>query len=366
MRSGAAMAPGDRRAVAIWLMVVAALVFGMVVLGGVTRLTESGLSMTDWNPVTGWIPPLSEPEWQEEFEKYRASPEYRQINRGMALADFKTIFWYEFWHRVLGRIIGLAFLVPFMVFLFRKRLDPPMTRRLWLLFVLGGLQGLVGWFMVKSGLVDRPSVSQYRLAMHLGLAFLIYGMLVWTIAGLLHTPDYGSAEPGIARPRRGVGWLLALVSVTIVSGAFVAGLDAGLYYNTFPLMDGRVVPADYLADEPWWLNPFQNVAAVQFNHRLLAIATVVAIFATWFGLARSSLTTRTRLAARALAAMAVLQALIGVMALLAYVPVWLGALHQIGALVLFTLTILLLDSLRQREAQSRRSISRSSDRRSAR
>jgi len=348
MTTIATMDTGDRQAVARWLLAVAALIFVMVVLGGVTRLTESGLSMTDWRPATGWIPPLDEAQWQAEFDKYKASPEYREINRGMALADFKAIFWFEFWHRVLGRVIGLAFFLPFMVFLIRRRLDPPLTRRLWLLFALGALQGFVGWYMVQSGLVDRPSVSQYRLALHLGLAFLIYGAIVWTATSLMREPDYGPAEAAPSKPRRHAAWLLGLISVTVVSGAFVAGLDAGLYYNTFPLMDGRLVPAGYLADQPWWLNPFQNVAAVQFNHRVLAVSSVLAAFAFWLSIERSSLTQRTRLTARALAAMAVIQACLGIATLLAYVPVWLGALHQAGALALFTLSVVLLSSLRQR------------------
>jgi heme a synthase len=343
------MPHGDRKAVTAWLFGVAALIFCMVVLGGVTRLTESGLSMTDWRPVTGWLPPLDDAGWQEEFERYRTSPEYEQINAGMSVAEFKTIFWFEYSHRVLGRLIGLAFFVPFMVFLVRRRLDRPLIVKLWVLFGLGALQGFVGWFMVASGLVERPSVSQYRLAMHLALAFLIYGAIIWTMLGLRQTPaDYGPAETGHRRARRRALWLLAMVSFTVVSGAFVAGLDAGLYYNTFPLMDGQLVPSGYLADDPWWLNPFQNIAVVQFNHRLLAVATVLVILAYWLWVRSSSLTRRTRHAASTLAAMALVQAGLGIATLLAYVPVWLGALHQAGALVLFTLALVLADSLRQR------------------
>ena len=217
-------APGSPRGVIPWLVLVAALVFGMVVLGGVTRLTESGLSMTDWRPVTGWLPPMSETAWQAEFDQYRASPEYQQVNAGMSVEAFKAIFWFEYGHRLLGRIIGLAFFLPFMFFLAARRLDRPLALRLTWLLALGALQGAVGWFMVKSGLIDRPSVSQYRLAMHLALAFLIYGALVWTIQGLRNAPDNGPAETGLRRQRRIAGWLLALVSVTVVSGAFVAGL----------------------------------------------------------------------------------------------------------------------------------------------
>jgi cytochrome c oxidase assembly protein subunit 15 len=344
------VAAGSRGAVIVWLAVVAALVFAMVVLGGVTRLTESGLSMTEWRPVTGWLPPMSQEAWQEVFDKYRTSPEYQQINAGMSLDAFKTIFWFEYAHRLLGRIIGLAFFLPFVAFLLMGRLDRPLTLRLLCLLGLGALQGLMGWLMVKSGLVDRPSVSQYRLALHLLLAFVIYGALVWTILGLRRAPDYGPAETGLPRRRRIAGGLLALISLTVVSGAFVAGLDAGRYYNTFPLMDGALIPPDYGSALPWWQNAFENIAAVQFHHRVIAIVSVIAALGTWLVTRASHLTRRTRHAAAALAAMAVLQAGLGIATLLAYVPVWLGALHQAGALVLFTLAIMLLASLRQRRA----------------
>ncbi len=342
------MTRGSRRQVAVWLLAVAALVCAMVVLGGVTRLTESGLSMTDWRPVTGWIPPMEESDWAGEFSKYQESPEYREINRGMSLEDFKTIFWFEYAHRVLGRILGLAFFLPFVWFLVRRKLDRPLAQKLVFIFVLGGLQGFLGWFMVASGLVDRPSVSPYRLAMHLALAFAIYGMLVWTAASLLRSPDYGSAETGIRKPRRRAFRVLALVSLTIVSGAFVAGLDAGLYYNTFPLMDGRLIPADYLEQEPWWLNPFQNPAAAQFNHRVLALVTLVVVIVHWLTLRRLPMTGLTRGLAGFIVLAAMVQAGLGIATLLAYVPVWLGALHQAGALVFFTFALLTPHSLKQR------------------
>ena len=342
------MTEGSRHEVAIWLLVVAALVCAMVVLGGVTRLTESGLSMTDWRPVTGWIPPMEQSDWAEEFGKYQESPEYRDINRGMSLEEFKTIFWFEYAHRVLGRILGLAFFLPFVWFLVRRKLDRPLAQRLAFIFVLGGLQGFLGWFMVASGLVDRPSVSPYRLAMHLALAFAIYGMLVWTAASLLRSPDYGSAETGIRTPRCRAFLVLALVCLTIVSGAFVAGLDAGLYYNTFPLMDGRLIPAAYLEQDPWWLNLFQNPAAAQFNHRVLAVVTLVAVIHHWLTLRRLPMTGLTQSLAGFIVLTAMVQAGLGIATLLAYVPVWLGALHQTGALVLFTFALLTPHSLKQR------------------
>lgn len=345
-----ASAPSAPRGVVPWLVLVAALVFSMVVLGGVTRLTESGLSMTDWRPVTGWLPPMSETAWQAEFNRYRASPEYRQVNAGMSVEAFKTIFWFEYGHRLLGRIIGLAFFLPFTVFLAARRLDRSLTLRLTCLLAVGALQGVVGWFMVKSGLVDRPSVSQYRLAMHLAIAFLIYGALVWNILGLRNRPDYGPAESGIEHKRRCSGWLLGLISLTVVSGAFVAGLDAGRYYNTFPLMDGSLIPADYQSSYFWWQNPFENIAAVQFHHRVLAVLTVLAVLAFWLANRGSQLTQHTRHVTRALVVMVLVQAGLGIVTLLNYVPVWLGALHQAGALVIFTFAIMVVCSLRQRHA----------------
>lgn len=342
-----ARAGDDNRAIAVWLFVVAGLIFAMVVLGGVTRLTESGLSITEWKPATGWIPPLSEADWQAEFEKYRASPEYQKINRGMALEDFKTIFAYEYAHRVLGRVIGVAFLVPFVVFLARRRIDRRLGVRLATLFVLGGLQGAVGWFMVQSGLVDRPSVSQYRLALHLALAFLIYGAIVWTALGLVREPFYGAAETRIDTLRRATAWLLGLIALTVVAGAFVAGLDAGLIHNTFPLMGGRLVPADWDQIDPWWLNAFENDVAVQFNHRVLAVATVLATVALWLWSYRFPLGIHSRRQVNMLTAMALVQAGLGIATLLAFVPVWLGALHQAGALLLVTLALVTLHGLRR-------------------
>jgi len=342
------MSDRDRKAVAIWLFIVCGLIFVMVVLGGVTRLTESGLSMTEWRPVTGWLPPLDQSQWQTEFDAYKASPEYQKINFSMGIEDFKTIFWFEYCHRLLGRLIGVAFFVPFVWFLVRRKVDSPLATQLAIIFVLGGLQGAVGWFMVASGLVDRPTVSQYRLALHLGLAVLIYALIFLVAIRLVMKPVYGVAETSIDRLRRASWWLVGLTGLTMVAGAFVAGLDAGWAYNTFPLMDGRLVPGAYLENQPWWINPFENIAAVQFDHRVLAVLTLAAVlaFAFWsqrFRLSRGSLTV-----IGALAAMALLQFALGVATLLLFVPVWLGALHQAGALILLTLTLLTTQRLRRR------------------
>lgn len=339
--------PKARRGVAIWLFCVAGLIFAMVILGGVTRLTESGLSITDWRPVTGWIPPMSKANWQTEFDRYQSSPQYKDMFPNMKLAQFKTIFWFEYAHRVLGRVIGLAFFIPFVVFLLRRAFDRRMAAWLAVIFALGALQGFVGWYMVSSGLVHRPSVSQYRLTMHLSLAVLIYAAIMWTALGLVRRPVYGAGEPWVDRLRRGAGLVLGMVSITMVAGAFVAGLDAGRYFNTFPLMDGQIVPPGYLAVEPWWLNPFQTIAAVQFDHRVLALTTVATILVFWLVARRARLAASSRIWVNLLVVMALVQATLGIETLLNYVPVWLGSLHQAGALTLFTLALVTLHSLRR-------------------
>lgn len=336
----------DRRAIAAWLFLSAAMIFAMVVIGGITRLTESGLSMVEWAPLLGWIPPLSEAEWQAVFAQYRLSPEYRHINAGMTLAEFKAIFWWEYIHRVWGRLIGVVFLVPFLWFALRGRLDRPLAWRLGAIFVLGGLQGGLGWFMVMSGLVDRPEVSQYRLTAHLGLAVVLYVAVLWTALGLVRRP--GARRRG---PLAGATAALAgLVFLTVLSGGFVAGLDAGLAYNTFPLMDGRLVPALYLDFEPAWRNLFENVAAVQFNHRALAVTTLVATLGLWLAARRRPLVPAARTALDLAAAMALIQVALGISTLLLYVPVALGALHQAGALVLLSLVTWAAFELRGRPA----------------
>ena len=344
------MSERDRKAVAVWLVIVCGLIFVMVVLGGVTRLTESGLSMTEWRPVTGWLPPLGQTAWQGAFDAYKDSPEFRKINFSMGLDDFKTIYWFEYSHRLLGRLIGIAFFVPFVWFLARGRLDASLTAKLAVIFVLGGLQGAVGWFMVASGLVDRPYVSQYRLALHLGLAVLIYALIVLVAVRLVMRPVYGIAENAIDRLRRGSWWLVALIGLTMLAGAFVAGLDAGHAYNTFPLMDGRLVPQAYLDSRPWWINPFENIAAVQFDHRVLAVLTLAAVLVFVFWAQRFNLSRGSSAMIGALAAVVLAQFALGVATLLLFVPVWLGALHQAGALVLLTLALLATQRLRRQLA----------------
>ncbi len=331
----------DRRAVAAWLFVCAAMVFAMVLIGGITRLTESGLSIVEWQPLIGAIPPFSEADWQALFAKYQASPQFKQINQAMTLAEFKTIFWWEYVHRLWGRLIGVAFLGPFLWFLSRRAVRGALAWKLAGIFALGGLQGAMGWYMVASGLVDRPEVSQYRLTAHLGLALLIYALLVWTALKLSRdeTMHASPALAGLKSFQRGASALLVLVTLTILAGGFVAGLDAGLIYNTFPLMEGRVVPPDYLMTRPWWRDLFENRATVQFHHRVLAVATVIAAALYAQRAIKSAASPPIRRAAIALAHLAVLQAALGIATLLLVVPAPLAALHQAGAMALFTLAL---------------------------
>lgn len=337
------LAAGLRRVIGRWLAVWAGMVLLTVVIGGVTRLTESGLSITEWRPVSGVIPPLSAQDWNDAFARYQQIPEYQQLNRGMTLPEFKRIFLWEYGHRLWARLVGLVLAGPLAWFLVRRRLTRPLARRLVLILTLTGAQGALGWFMVQSGLTERTDVSQYRLAAHLGLALVIYVLTVWTAADLLAPP-----RPGDARDRRvalAATWLAALVFLTAIAGAFVAGLDAGRVYNTFPLMGGRLVPPGYGQLTPAWRNLFENAAAAQFNHRLLAALGLVAVVAVW-GWARRRLAGRGRWMLDLLLAVATLQVALGVGTLLLVVPVWLAALHQGGAVLLLTAGVLLLHAAR--------------------
>jgi len=330
--------------VARWLLLCCALVFSMVVLGGVTRLSGSGLSMVDWRPVTGWLPPLSDGDWQQVFEQYRESPQYRKVNAHMDVHAFKGIFWLEYLHRLLGRVIGIVFLLPFLYFLWRGDI----RRRAWpkyaLMFVLGGLQGVLGWYMVKSGLVDNPAVSQYRLAAHLVAAFLIYSVMLWAALSLRHPGTPAESHPRFA-PTLGV---TAMIAVTILAGALVAGLGAGKIYNTFPMMGDRWVPPGLFALEPAWLNFFENMATVQFDHRVLALTTFTVIVTWWWHMRRAQLPRRLAKAANALLHTATLQVALGISTLLLSVPLLLGALHQAVAMLLFTIALYLCHGLQRR------------------
>jgi cytochrome c oxidase assembly protein subunit 15 len=320
------------------------MVFLTVLVGGATRLTESGLSITEWKPVSGVMPPLSAADWQAEFAKYQQIPEYQQLNSSMSLAQFKRIFLWEYVHRLWARLVGFAFAVPLAVFLARRMLTPALARRLGLVLVLTGLQAAMGWYMVKSGLSVRTDVSQYRLAAHLSLALVIYVLTVWTAADLLRRDV--PAEPDAAGARRGALSFAGLTFLTAVAGAFVAGLDAGRAYNTFPLMGGRLVPDGYLQLAPWWRNFFEHIPAVQFNHRLLGMATVAGALALWWVVRSAPVSRATARLAALAASVALLQLALGIATLLLAVPVSLGVLHQAGAVALLTVAVLLVHSLR--------------------
>jgi heme a synthase len=322
------------QAIEIWLWLVAVLVFAMIVVGGATRLTDSGLSITEWQPILGVIPPLTEADWLLALEKYRQIPEYQIVNKGMSLDDFKFIYWWEWAHRFLGRIIGLAFAVPLLAFWLMGRLRPGQGRTYAGVLALGAVQGFFGWYMVKSGLSERVDVSQYRLALHLTTAFVIFGLLVWLALRERRTLGAVSGEAASAGMQRMAAILVGLVLLQVVLGAFVAGLKAGLIYNTWPTMDGYWFPPDYFV-EPAYLSPFEGHAAAQFNHRMTAYLLGLVALVHVVRVASQPLDDAIRMSAYVLAAAVGLQMVAGIWTLLAGVPLWLGLVHQGGgALVL--------------------------------
>ena len=339
-------ASGPNRTVAIWLLILCALIYAMIVLGGVTRLSGSGLSMVDWRPIMGWLPPLSAEEWQRTFEMYQQSPEFQKVNSHMTVHDFKGIFWLEYLHRLLGRIIGMAFLVPFLYFVWRGYVRKGEWPKYTLMFLLGGLQGVLGWYMVKSGLVDNPRVSQYRLTAHLVAALAIYAYILWVALSLLVRHEETSTHPWFTRTLL----LAGLILLTVVSGGFVAGLDAGLIYNTFPKMGNYWIPPDFAHLSPFWLNFFENMGAVQFNHRVLAITTFAVIVIYWWFARKAELPARLRRGVNALLHTAVLQVALGISTLLLVVPLVLAAAHQAVAVLLFTVALYLCHGLRHAPA----------------
>jgi heme a synthase len=322
------------RAIRLWLYVVAALVLAMVLVGGATRVTESGLSITEWKPVMGALPPLNAAQWQSEFEKYHAIPQYRELNAGMSLAAFKTIYWWEWTHRLFGRLIGVVFLLPFLWFLWRGVVTPALRPWLWFIFGLGALQGAVGWWMVASGLTQRIEVSQYRLATHLILASLIYVALLLTALRLQDR----SAPPMPARVRAGAVALLVLVLTQIYLGALVAGLRAGYVYNTWPLIDGAFVPdaARLFFSVPLWRNFFENALTVQFDHRMLAYAILLCALLHAFDVAATVKKGPALSSAAVLAGAVVLQVALGITTLVLRVPLPLALLHQATGMLVLT------------------------------
>ncbi len=325
--------PRHRRAVQLWLFAVATLMVVTLVVGGATRLTESGLSIVEWKPVTGVLPPMSQAEWQAEFDKYKEIPQYRELNRGMGLEAFKTIYWWEWSHRLLARLVGAAFLVPFLIFLWRGWIEPRLKLRLWLLFGCGALLGAVGWWMVSSGLAGRVSVSQYRLGFHLTLACAIYAAILWTALRLSERTIPQAAQ----RLRVTALGLLLAVILQIYLGALVAGLDAGLSFNTWPSIDGAFIPsAERLWFEtPAWRNLFENALTVQFNHRMFA-------YALWLAAVLHAIDARNGVAwpgALSLAVAMTIQAIIGIATLLYQAPISLALLHQAMAIVVLSIAV---------------------------
>ncbi|KAF5363764.1 hypothetical protein D9756_000761 [Leucocoprinus leucothites] len=385
-----------------WLLLSSTLVFAVIVVGGVTRLTESGLSITEWRPITGVLPPLSHDEWLEEFEKYKATPEFKLMNHSITLSDFKSIFFWEWSHRVLGRVIGLAFVFPLAYFAYKRCIPKRLTYAFTGMALLIGAQGALGWYMVKSGLEDEilttpgavPRVSQYRLAAHLGTAFLLYVGMFWHGMAIVKDSKYAngkawsglvvngkegvqkmceSVSKALADPKvkgfKRLSWALTgLVFLTALSGAFVAGLDAGLLYNEFPLMGGRLAPpVDELFSESyaknldksdiWWRNIFENPTTVQFDHRILAITTYTSTLLLWLRsrspAMRAALPPLTRMATTAAFAMVNIQALLGISTLLYLVPIPLAASHQAGSVALLTAMVHILITLRRPSAAAR-------------
>jgi cytochrome c oxidase assembly protein subunit 15 len=316
----------------------------MVVVGGITRLTLSGLSITEWKPIVGVFPPLSTADWAAEFAKYKEIPEYRAVHSLMNMDEFKSIYFWEYMHRLLGRLIALVYAIPFAWFLVGGRLPRRLVPPLCGILLLGFAQGGLGWYMVESGLADRVEVSQYRLVAHLALALAIYAAILWVALGIVR----GSAH---ADPGRNWRWaaetILLLVALTIVAGGFVAGTRAGLTYNTFPLMDGRLVPEGYAQFRPFVLNWFESIAAVQFDHRLLAVATMAVIILVWAASSRAVLPRPARAALHGLVAIALLQVALGITTLLLVVPIPLAAAHQAGAVLVLTAAIVFRHTLRR-------------------
>ncbi|MFC1602505.1 COX15/CtaA family protein [Pseudomonadota bacterium] len=335
----------NQRPIAIWLFVCCLAIFAMVLLGGVTRLTGSGLSMVKWEPITGVLPPLNQTEWNEVFQLYQQSPEYIKKNSHFNLEEFKSIFWFEYSHRILGRLIGVIFLIPMLFFIATRRVGRTLTPKLVAMFILGGLQGLLGWYMVKSGLVSNPHVSQYRLTAHFGLAVLVYGYIFWVALGLFFKSESSSAYSD-SRQVLGYSRLISiLVFITLLSGGFVAGLKAGFAYNTFPLMNGQVIPDGILRLDPLWRNFFENIATVQFDHRVLATLLFFMIPIFWWRSLQFELSSRVRLGMHLMFGALLLQITLGISTLLLHVPIPLASAHQGGALLLFTASLFVLQQL---------------------
>ncbi|MBO6880398.1 COX15/CtaA family protein [Winogradskyella sp.] len=330
----------DNKAVIYWLLIGCALIFVMVIVGGITRLTHSGLSISNYKLISGTIPPMNEVEWNEAFDLYKQYPEYQKLNYGMSLEEFKDIYFWEWIHRVIGRFIGLVFIIPFVYFLIKKRLSKSTIKKSIILLLMGGFQGFLGWYMVKSGLVDRPDVSHYRLAAHLTTAFLTFAYTFWVALDLMF-PNKKQIDKKLRNLIR-IGLIVLIIQ--IIYGAFVAGLDAGWIHNHWPFMsEGKFIHETvYIEQNPTYLNFIEGKSGVQFVHRTLAYIVVIFILAIWYKATRNEITHWQTKGVNSLLIMVGVQFLLGVLTLIYAVPVWLGVLHQVGAFILLSCMVFTL------------------------
>ncbi len=340
------MKNNSNKLILVWLFAGCFLIYAMVVIGGITRLTHSGLSMVEWNMIIGSMPPTSDADWQIPFEKYKQSPEYQIINNQFSLEEFKSIYWWEFIHRMLGRIIGVVFLIPFFYFLIKKKFERAFLKKMLVLLVLGALQGVLGWYMVKSGLQKDPHVSHYRLAAHLISAFTVFGFTFWYALDLLY-PQVIEENELNRKVNRLTKIAFVMLVLQIIYGAFVAGLKAGLFYNTFPKMGTSFLPETILSNDEFLKNFVENPAGVQFVHRYLAYFVVIIIVFLWEATRKIELTQLQRRASNFMAGVVCTQFLLGIITLLYAVPVTMGGLHQTGAFVLFASILFFMHSLRK-------------------
>jgi len=332
--------------ITIWLLTGCFLIYLMVVIGGITRLTHSGLSMVEWNPILGSMPPMSDADWKIPFEKYQQTPEYHLINNQFSLEEFKSIYWWEYIHRFLGRSIGVVFLIPFFYFLAKKRFDKPLLKKMGILLALGGFQGVLGWYMVYSGLQKEPHVSHYRLAAHLISAFTVFGFTFWYALDLAY-PKAIELTPQIKVVKRLSVIMFVVIVLQIIYGAFVAGLKAGLFYNTFPKMGIRFIPETVTSFDPFYKNAIENPAGVQFIHRSIAYIVLIIVLYVWESSRKLNMTVLQRRASNLMLGVVFAQFILGVITILYAVPVTLGVLHQTGAFFLFASSLLFMHSLRK-------------------
>ncbi len=335
-----------QKSIIIWLLAGCFLIYAMVVIGGITRLTHSGLSMVEWNMIIGSKPPMTDAEWQVPFEKYKQSPEYQIINNQFTLEEFKSIFWWEYIHRLLGRTIGVVFLIPFFYFLIKKKFENSFLKKMVVLLALGALQGFLGWFMVRSGLQKEPHVSHYRLAIHLISAFTVFGFTFWYALDLLY-PQALQQNEMTTKIKKYATFMFGFIVVQIIYGAFVAGLKAGLFYNTYPKMGEQFFPDTILSHDIFWKNFSENPAGVQFVHRYIAYVVVIIVVFVWERTLKLEKTSLQRKAANFMLMVVITQFLLGIITLLYSVPVTMGVLHQTGAFFLFASALFFMHSLRR-------------------